>query len=73
MARKTGTSMNIDYSNPRLRRRAARRRHREEKSWAAQSGPVKIYFRRPPQEVDLQSEYDAHGAAGDASPIKPAA
>ncbi len=67
MARKTGTSMNVDSSNPRLRRQAARKRHREEKSWAAKSGPVKIYFRVSRQEADVQGEYDAQGAAGSAS------
>ncbi len=45
----------------------------EERSWAAQSGPVRIFYRRPPQDADLQGDYDEAGAAGSASLDKPGA
>jgi hypothetical protein len=73
MARKTGTSMSYAQISPHTRRRIARARRAEERSWAARSGPVVIV--RGPGEVaaDIPAQYDQDGAAGDGPVDKPAA
>ncbi len=53
MARKTGTSMSYATISPGKRRALGRRRRAEEASWAAKSGPVKVYFRESPHSDDL--------------------
>ena len=45
MAPKTGTSMTRAPLSPRRRRAYERRRRAEERSWAAKSGPVVVYYR----------------------------
>ncbi len=55
MARKTGTSMSYATSSNAQRRRRADKQRAEERSWAARSGPVKIYYRRSPQDSDPPS------------------
>ncbi len=63
MARKTGTPMSYATISPRTRRRVERARRAEERRWAAQSGPVRIYY-RPPDSVDPPARYPDAGAAG---------
>ncbi len=64
MARKTGTSMGIDYTNPRFRRRHAAKLRAEERAWAARSGPVRVYFERSRLDTAVQGQYDADGRRG---------
>ncbi len=66
MARKTGTSMTYARSGAAARRRRADKQRAEERSWAAKSGPVKIYFRESPQAADLQGDYDGNAPRGSA-------
>ena len=60
---KTGTSTGTVYVSPSRARRLAQKRRREEREWAARSGPVTVTYREilpndreilPSQHVDGQ-------------------
>jgi hypothetical protein len=45
--KKSGTPMSGVQETPERKKRRAKARKRQDKRWAAKSGPVKIYYRDP--------------------------
>ncbi len=73
MSQKARAKMTNAQYRARHRDRRAEKLRAEERSWAAQSGPVKIFFRDPQLDAATQGEYAGDSVAGSASLVKPGA
>ncbi len=66
MSKKARAKVTNAQYRARHRDRRAEKLRAEERSWAARSGPVTVYFREPPQGAVVQGEYAGDGAVGSA-------